>query len=177
MKFRLLLVCVLTLGSMLRAQARPELTSRDIERVQREVRHELVMLAYLGVFDNLAYKVEASGGVTLVGQVTRPLLKSEAETAIRRIEGVDRVDNRIEVLPLSPFDDTLRLRLFRAIYGYGPLEKYALGANKPIRIIVNNGRVELTGVVDNEADRSIAGVRANGVSNVFSVKNSLRVAK
>ena len=177
MKFRLLLVCVLTLGSMLRAQARTELTSRDIERVQREVRHELVMLAYLGVFDNVAYKVEASGGVTLVGQVTRPLLKSEAETAIRRIEGVDRVDNRIEVLPLSPFDDTLRLRLFRAIYGYGPLEKYALGANKPIRIIVNNGRVELTGVVDNEADRSIAGVRANGVSNVFSVKNSLRVAK
>jgi hyperosmotically inducible protein len=177
MKFRLLLVYVLTLGSLLPAQARTELTSRDIERVQREVRHELVMLAYQGVFDNLAYKVEASGGVTLIGQVTRPLLKSEAETAIRRIEGVDRVDNRIDVLPLSPFDDTLRLRLFRAIYGYGPLEKYALGANKPIRIIVNNGHVELTGVVDNEADRSIAGVRANGVSDVFSVKNNLQVAK
>jgi len=177
MKSRLLLVCVLTLCSLLPAQARTELTSREIERVQREVRHELIMLAYLGVFDNVAYKVEASGSVMLIGQVTRPLLKSEAETAIKRIEGVGSVDNRIEVLPLSPFDDTLRLRLFRAIYGYGPLEKYALGVNKPIRIIVNNGHVELTGVVDDEADRSIAGIRANGVSDVFSVKNNLRVAK
>jgi hyperosmotically inducible periplasmic protein len=91
--------------------------------------------------------------------------------------GSERVSNQIEVLPLSPFDNTLRLRLFHAIYGYAPLQKYALGVNKPIRIIVKNGHVTLEGVVDDEADRNIAGIRANGVADVFSVTNDLQIAK
>jgi len=146
------------------------------ERVQREVRHELLMLPYLGVFDNIAYKVDGLN-VTLYGQVSRPVLKSDAENAVKRIEGVERVDNQIEVLPTSPMDDELRLRVYRAIYGYPALEKYAMPVNKPIRIIVKNGHVSLEGVVDSEADKNLAGMRANGVSGAFSVDNHLLVAR
>src|SRR5713226_9360456 len=135
------------------------------------------MLPSYGPFDNLAYKVAQDGSVTLVGQVTRPTLKSDAENVVKRIEGVEHVDNQIEVLPVSPMDDNLRLRLYRAIYGYAPLEKYALGVQKPIRIIVKGGHVTLEGVVDNEADKNMAGIRANGVSDVFSVTNNLQVTK
>jgi hyperosmotically inducible periplasmic protein len=148
----------------------------DVEFITKEVRHELLMLPYLDVFDNLAYRVDGNE-VTLTGQVTRPVLKSDAERAVKGIEGVARVNNEIEVLPLSPLDDRLRLRLFRVIYGYAPLQKYALGVNKPIRIIVNNGHVNLEGVVDNEADKNIAFIRANGVSDVFSVRNNLQIVK
>ena len=145
-------------------------------RINKEVRHELVMLPYLDVFDNLAYRVDGNC-VTLVGQVTRPILKTNAEKVVKGIDGVDKVDNQIEVLPPSPNDDRLRLRLFRAIYDYPVLQKYALGVQKPIRIIVKNGRVTLEGVVDNETDKNIAGLRANGVSGTFSVTNNLQVVK
>lgn len=151
-------------------------SARATERIQKEVRHELVMLPYLDVFDNLAYKVDGST-VTLYGQVTRPTLKSDAGNVVKSIEGVERVDNQIEVLPVSPMDDQLRQQLFRAIYNYPPLEKYALGVQKPIRIIVKNGHVTLEGVVDNEADKNFAGVRANGVPGIFSVTNNLQVVK
>jgi hyperosmotically inducible protein len=134
------------------------------------------MLPYLGVFDNLAYKVDGYK-VTLMGQVTRPTLKSDAERVVKEIEGVEQVDNQIEVLPPSPVDDRLRLRLYRAIYGYAALQKYALGVQKPIRIIVKRGHVTLEGVVDSETDKNLAGIRANGVSGVFSVTNNLQVAK
>jgi osmotically-inducible protein OsmY len=134
------------------------------------------MLPYLGVFDNLAYKVNGST-VTLIGQVTRPTLKTDAERVVKGIEGVDKVDNQIEVLPPSTMDDQLRRRLYRAIYGYAPLQKYALGVQQPIRIIVKSGRVTLEGVVDNEADKNFAGVRANGVPGIFSVTNNLQVVK
>jgi hyperosmotically inducible periplasmic protein len=150
-------------------------SARSQERIQKEVRHELVMLPYLGVFDNVAYKVDGHE-VTLMGQVTRPVLKSDAGYIVKRIEGVERVNNQIEVLPLSAFDDRLRLRLFRAIYSYAPLQKYALGVNKPIRIIVKQGHVDLQGMVDNQADKNIAGIRANGVSDIFSVSNNLKIA-
>ena len=149
---------------------------RATERIEKEVRHEFLMLPYVNVFDNLAYKVEGYN-VTLLGQVTRPSIKSDAEKAVKSIEGVERVDNQIEVLPPSPNDDRLRIRLFRAIYGYEPLEKYNMGVNKPIRIIVKNGHVTLEGVVDSEADKNLAGIRANGVPDVFSVTNNLRVVK
>jgi hyperosmotically inducible protein len=112
-----------------------------------------------------------------MGQVTRPVLKSDAENVVKRIEGVEKVDNQIEVLPTSPMDDELRLKLYRAIYGYGPLEKYSLGVQKPIRIIVKNGHVTLEGVADNAGDKNLAGIRANGVSGVFSVTNNLQIAK
>jgi len=158
------------------SQAQQEPSPKAVERIQREVRHELLMLPYLGVFDNLAYKVDGYN-VTLMGQVTRPVLKSDAENVVKRIEGVEKVDNQIEVLPTSPMDDELRLKLYRAIYGYGPLEKYSLGVQKPIRIIVKNGHVTLEGVADNEGDKNLAGIRANGVSGVFSVTNNLQIAK
>jgi hyperosmotically inducible periplasmic protein len=157
------------------AQAQ-DVSPKAVERIQKEVRHELLMLPYLGVFDNLAYKVDGYN-VTLYGQVTRDSLKSDAEKAVRSIEGVEKVDNQIEVLPTSPMDDRLRIRLYRAIYGYEPLQRYALPVVKPIRIIVKNGHVTLEGVVDNEADKNLAGLRANGVSGVFSVTNNLQVVK
>jgi hyperosmotically inducible protein len=134
------------------------------------------MLPYFDVFDNLAYKVDGYN-VTLYGQVTRDTLKSDAEKAVRGIEGVEKVDNQVEVLPGSPMDDRLRIRLYRAIYGYGPLERYAMPVVKPIRIVVKNGHVTLEGVVDNEGDKNLAGLRANGVSGIFSVTNNLQVVK
>jgi len=149
-------------------------TPRGQDRITREVRHELVMLPYYGVFDNLAYKVDGST-VTLLGQVTRPTLKSDAEKVVKDVEGVDRVVNQIEVLPLSPMDDQIRLATYRAIYSTSGLDRYALNAVPPIHIIVNNGKVALEGVVANEADKNMAGVKANGVSGVFSVTNNLHV--
>ena len=149
---------------------------RAQERIQKEVRHELLMLPYFGVFDNIAYKVDGYN-VTLLGQVVRPSLKSDAENAVKHIEGVEHLDNQIEVLPPSPMDDRLRLRLFHAIYGYPALQRYALGVQKPIRIIIKNGHVTLEGVVDSEGDKNIAGLRANGVSGTFSVTNNLQVVK
>src|SRR6202041_4177052 len=113
--------------------------------------------------------------VTLLGQVVRPSLKSDAENVVKRIEGVEKVDNQIEVLPPSPMDDGIRRRLFRAIYGYPALERYALGVQKPIRIIVKNGRVTLEGVVDSEGDKNLAGIRANSVPGIFQVTNNLQV--
>jgi hyperosmotically inducible protein len=157
-------------------QQATEPSPRAVQRIEKEVRHELLMLPYLGVFDNLAFKVDGYN-VTLLGQVTRPSLKSDAENAVKGIEGVEHIDNQIEVLPVSPMDDRLRLRLYRAIYGYAPLQKYALGVQKPIRIIVKRGHVMLEGVVDNDGDKTFAGIRANGVSGAFSVTNNLRVVK
>ena len=164
----------LLLVSMIAVAQTPSAKSED--RIVREVRHELLMLPYFGVFDNIAYKVEGNT-VVLMGQVVRPSLKSDAENAVKHIEGVDRVDNQIEVLPPSPMDDQLRIALFRAIYQYPALQKYELGVQKPIRIIVKNGRVTLEGVVDSEADKNLAGVHANGVPGIFSVTNNLQVSK
>jgi hyperosmotically inducible periplasmic protein len=165
---------LLLLASLGNAQDRDQPSARSQERITKEVRHELLMLPYFGVFDNIAYKVDGAT-VTLLGQVARPVTKSDAESSVKHIEGVEKVDDQIEVLPLSPIDDGLRRRLFRAIYGYPALEKYALGVQKPIRIIVKNGHVTLEGVVDNDADKNLAGIRANGVANIFSVTNNLRV--
>ena len=160
-------------GQNLAAQ-RDQVSPRSQERIEREVRHELLMLPWFGVFDNISYKVDGST-VTLMGQVTRPTLKSDAENVVKHIEGVEKVNNQIEVLPPSPMDDRLRIQLFHAIYGYEPLQKYALGVQKPIRIIVKNGHVTLEGVVDNETDKNMAGLRANSVPGIFSVTNNLQV--
>jgi hyperosmotically inducible periplasmic protein len=149
--------------------------AKSQDRIIKEVRHELLMLPYFGVFDYIAFKVDGST-VTLLGQVVRPSLKSDAENSIKHIEGVEKVDNQIETLPPSSQDDGLRVRLYRAIYGFSSLEKYALGVQKPIRIIVKSGRVTLEGVVDNEADKNLAGLRANTVSGIFSVTNNLQVS-
>jgi hyperosmotically inducible protein len=140
----------------------------------REVRHQLVLLPYYSVFDNLSFKVEG-GKVTLLGQVVRPTLKSDSENVVKRIEGVTSVVNEIEVLPLSSMDDQLRRALYRAIYSDPSLFRYAQSAVPSIHIIVKNGNVTLEGVADNDADKNLAGLRANGVPNVFSVKNNLVV--
>ncbi len=178
MKLRPLLVtCVvlaLTSAALGRQATPPSATATA--RITKEVRHELLMLPYFSVFDNLSYKVDGYN-VTLMGQVTRPTLKSDAENVVKKIEGVEHVDNQIELLPLSPNDDRIRRAVYRAIYGYPALQKYALGVQQPIRIIVKNGNVTLEGVVDNEGDKNIANIRANGVSGVFSVKNNLQVVK
>jgi hyperosmotically inducible protein len=178
MKLRpLLVICVvLALASAALGRQAAAPSAAATARITKEVRHELLMLPYFSVFDNLSYKVDGYN-VTLIGQVTRPTLKSDAENVVKRIEGVEHVDNQIEVLPVSPNDDRIRRAVYRAIYGYPALQKYALGVQQPIRIIVKNGNVTLEGVVDNEADKNIANIRANGVSGVFSVKNNLQVVK
>lgn len=140
----------------------------------REVRHQLLLLPYYSVFDNLAYKVDGDH-VTLEGQVSRPTLKSDAENAVKSIESVSGVTNNIEVLPTSPMDDQLRRALYRAIYGDPSLNKYSWSSVASIHIIVKNGNVTLEGVVDSEGDKNLAGLRANSVPNVFSVKNNLTV--
>jgi hyperosmotically inducible protein len=143
-------------------------------RLNKEVRHELVMLPFFGVFDNLAYRVDGNT-VTLTGQVTRPVLKEDAGRVVKGLEGVERVDNQIEVLPLSPNDDRIRRAAFRAIYGFAPLNRYALPVLKPIRIIVKNGHITLEGVVANAADKNLVNIRANGVHGAFSVTNNLQI--
>ena len=146
------------------------------QRLIKEVRHELLMLPYLDVFDNLAFKVDGYN-VTLLGQVVRPTLKSDAERVVKGIEGIEKVDNQIEMLPVSPNDDRLRRALYRAIYGYEALSRYAMPVVKPIRIIVKNGQVTLEGVVANQADKNLANIRAQGVHGAFSVTNNLQVEK
>lgn len=145
------------------------------EALAKRVRKELVTLPFLSVFDNLAFRVDG-GTVILYGQVTRPTLKSSAENVIKRLEGVDRVINEIEVLPLSPYDDRIRIAVLRAVYGQSALQRYGLGARLSIQIVVKNGHVTLEGVVDRKADKDIAALMANGVSGVFSVTNNLRIA-
>ena len=149
---------------------------KPTNKLVKEVRHELVMLPYYSVFDNLSYKVEGDR-VTLYGQVVRPTLKSDAENVVKSIEGVASVKNEIEVLPTSPMDDQLRRAVFRAIYGENGLPRYALASVPSIHIIVKNGHVTLEGVADNEADKNMAGLRANQVPNVFSVTNNLVISK
>ena len=144
------------------------------QRVQREVMHRILMLPYYGVFDMIGFKVEGYD-VTLTGKVFHATLKDDAAHVIKGIEGVEHVNNRIEVLPVSFFDDRIRRDEYRAIYGYGPLQRYALPPIKPIRIIVENGHVSLEGIVDNQFDKNVAGIRANGVAGAFSVTNNLVV--
>jgi hyperosmotically inducible periplasmic protein len=174
--FAAVLGIALTVMTLPARAQQSEVSPKAVERIQKEVRHELVMLPFLTVFDNLAYKVEGYN-VTLIGQVTNPTLKSDAEKAVQKIEGVEKVDNQIEVLSVSPFDDRLRQNLYRAIYGDPVMQRYAMPVLKPIRIVVKNGHVTLEGVVDNEADKNIAGMRARSVPGVFSVTNNLVVAK
>ena len=140
----------------------------------QEVRHQLVLLPFYSVFDNLEYKVDGSE-VTLSGQVTQPVVKIDAGNAVKRIEGVTKVTNNIEVLPVSPMDDQIRRAEFRAIYSEPALQRYAFGPVPPIHIIVKNGHVTLEGVVDTQADKALVYMRANGVPGVFSVTNNLRV--
>ncbi len=145
-------------------------------RIMQEVRHQLVMLPYYTIFDDLAFRVDGTT-VTLLGAVTNPVLKSDAENVVKRIEGVTQVNNQIEVLPLSPMDNQLRRAEFRAIYGDPMIgDRYGHQALPAIHIIVKNGNVTLEGVVASEGDKNLINIRANSVPNVFHVQNDLQVA-
>ncbi len=148
---------------------------RNLERIVKSARKEILRLPYYGPFDWLTFQVEGST-VTLNGATVRPTIKTDSERVVKKIEGVERVVNNIEVLPLSPNDDQIRLRTYQAIMGHTAMLRYAIrGPNSPIHIIVRNGNVTLEGFVGLEQDKNIAGIQANGVSGVFSVKNNLRV--
>src|ERR1700687_269529 len=151
------------------------LSQKGVDRIVKEVHHELVMLPFYGVFDNLMYKVSPDGTLTLLGEASRPTLKSDAERAVRHIEGVERVDNQIKVLPVSPNDDRIRRATYRQIYGHSVLQQYQLRAVPPIPLIVEERRVTLEGVVARQMEKQVAGMQANSVSGVFSVENNLRV--
>jgi osmotically-inducible protein OsmY len=158
-----------------RQNERPQRNDKKMhDNLVREVRHQLLLLPYYSVFDNLLYKVDGDK-VTLMGQVVRPTLKSDAGNAVKEIEGVSAVDNEIQVLPVSPMDDQLRRAVYRALYGDQVLSRYGMSALPSIHIIVNNGHVTLEGVVDSESDKNLANLRASSVPNVFSVTNNLTV--
>ena len=152
-------------------------SEKGTARIEKQVSHELNMLPYGSVFDYVKFTVDPNGTVTLTGEVTQPYMKNDMTRAVRRVEGVEQVDNQIKVLPVSFYDTRLRAQLYRSIYGYPTMQRYALGTEGPIRIIVDNGHVTLLGVVDNQADKIIAGMRANSVPGIFSVDNQLQVVK
>jgi osmotically-inducible protein OsmY len=156
------------------AQQQKTYSAKAQARITKEVQHQILKLPDFGTFDNIAFRIDGYS-VTLFGQVTNPSLKDEAENVVKKIEGVEHVENRIQVLSASPGDDRLRRDLFVAIYRYSPLQHYGVGSNKPIRIIVDHGHVTLEGVVDRQADKDMATMRANGVAGVFSVQNNLVV--
>ncbi|MGH9838997.1 MAG: BON domain-containing protein [Blastocatellia bacterium] len=152
--------------------------SRNVEYLTKEIRKELVTLPYFGVFDWLEGNVEPDGTVTLRGEVVRPTTKSDAGKRVEKIEGVETVVNKIEVLPLSSFDDQLRQRIFRTLFNQNsPLFRYGQGVNPSIHIIIKNGRCTLKGIVANKGDSDIAYIRARGVEGLFEVKNELKVEK
>ena len=176
----LLVLLILTLGTAGSSfagtsQQAPARDSAAYETwLAKQVRHELVMTPWYSVFDNLQYKVEG-GKVTLLGQVTQPTVKNDAGSAVKHIEGVEAVDNQIEVLPPSPNDDRIRRATFRAIYSYPSLQMYAVRSVPTIHIIVDRGHITLEGSVSRESDKDAAGIRANAVPGAFSVTNNLRV--
>ena len=164
-----------TVGTLNASAAKaPRVVSSSESWLNEQVHHKLAMLPWYGVFDNLQYRINGSE-VILDGQVVTDVTKSDAEAAVKNIEGVTRVVNNIQVLPVSPFDDQIRWAEYRAIYSQPQLSRYAMGVVPQIHIIVNGGHVTLEGVVANEADRDVAGLSANGVPGVFSVTNNLRI--
>jgi hyperosmotically inducible protein len=143
-----------------------------------QVRHQLVMIPYYSVFDDLNYSVDSSTGVvTLVGAVTQPVVKDDAVRSVKHLPGVTQVVDHIQVLPLSTFDNRIRRAEYRSIYGFAGFYRYGMGTQPSIHIIVENGHVTLVGVVDSQADKDTANIRANMVPGVFSVTNNLRVAE
>jgi hyperosmotically inducible protein len=147
----------------------------QVTPTDQEIRHQLNALPRISVFDWLQWSYD-KGTVTLSGSVWQPITKSDAESAVKRVPGVDTVVNNIEVQPNSPNDERIRMRVYRAIYRNTALERYAIQYAPPIRIIVKNGRVTLEGAVASDSDKTIANLQANTVRGVFQVTNNLKVA-
>ena len=184
------------------AQAGPTMSQEDLQRIAREAQKKLASLTNFGVFDWITFGIQGNT-LTLNGYASRPTLKKDAETAVKGIAGINSVVNKIEVLPYSPNDDSIRIAVYNRIYTQGSLRKYnanqgsigqALGpgfrgpaamaggiTNNPpmgfhaIHIIVKNGKVTLYGVVNNTGDKQIAGMQANSAPGAFSVTNDLVV--
>ena len=164
--------------SKLESRPRAEGEAANLEYLKKEIRKELVTLPFFGVFDWLEGKVEPDGTVFLAGQVTRPTLKKDAQRRVEKVEGVERVINQIEVLPLSPNDDRLRRAVFRELFNFNsPLFRYGQQPIPSIHIIVSRGRLVLKGVVANKGDSDIANIRARGVPGLFEVRNDLRIER
>jgi len=165
-------------NSRLESRPRAEGEARNLAYLTKEIRKELVTLPFFSVFDWLEGNVEPDGTVHLRGQVTRPTLKKDAQRRVEKVEGVDRVINQIEVLPLSPYDDRLRRAVFRELFNFNsPLFRYGQQPIPPIHIIVNRGRLTLKGVVANKGDSDLANIKARGVPGIFEVRNELRVER
>ncbi|MGB6199601.1 MAG: BON domain-containing protein [Candidatus Acidiferrales bacterium] len=171
----LILAAAVAFGGASVAQAAPAAKSpKAPTTLTSQVDHALSMLPRYTVFDNIAFKVKGTK-VILLGQVTEPVKKEDAENAAKGVSGVTQVVNKIQVLPLSPMDDQTRQAEFHAIYDYPSLQRYGLGSLHAIRIIVDNGHVTLVGIVNSKTDSDTASIRANGVPGVFSVTNNLVV--
>jgi len=170
----LLFILILTVGLVNISYANP--IQGGAGQIVREVRHELATLPYYGVFDWLEYEVRSDNTVVLRGQVVRPTTKSDAERRVKDISEVKAVENQIEVLPVSPNDDRLRVAIYRALYNWNsPLFRYATQSVPSIHIIVRNGRATLKGLVATKGDAQQAYIRARGVPGLFEVKNELKV--
>jgi hyperosmotically inducible periplasmic protein len=154
---------------------KPAGSNKPLSPLAEKIQHEILMLPYNGVFDELGFTIDTSNTVVLTGRVVQPLLKSDAEAAVRQIQGISKVVNKIEVLPLSPFDDSIRLRTYRAIFSQPGFEKYAIQAISPIRIIVKDGNIALEGVVDSKMDKTEAEIAARSIPGAFSVTSNLKI--
>ena len=174
---QILFAVVLGLGAITPAFARSDLQSGNQlleQRLSGEVHHELAMIPEFTIFDNLSYRIDG-GTVTLYGQVRNGFIKGEAESRVKHLQGVQSVNNQIEVLPASFNDDRIRRQVARALFSDSRLSTYSIQSVPPIHIIVKNGHVDLEGVVRVQADKDTAFIRANGVPGVFSVDNNLQV--
>jgi hyperosmotically inducible protein len=161
-------------AEQLRAPATRDI--RRIEALKEEIRHQLLSMPYYSVFDWIEGQARPDGTVTLKGAVTRPTIKDDAAQRVKRLESVTKLNNEIEVLPLSPNDDRLRAAVYRAIFNFdSPLFRYATQSVPPIHIIVKNGNVALKGIVANQGDSEFAEIKARGVSGTFDVKNDLQI--
>jgi len=161
-------------SAMASADQTPAANDNDAQIAQKVV-HEIRMYPRYTIFDNVNIKVH-NGEVDLVGQVSQPFKKGDMGRLAQHVAGVRSVTNEIEVLPTSLFDDRLRLQVARSIYRDPSLSRYAIQAIPPIHVIVDNGHVTLEGVVNNDMEKTIAGVRASQVGLSFGqVVNNLRV--
>lgn len=170
------LIVFLALSPIVMAGSYSGKSQNGLSPLEDRVRHALATLPYYSVFDNLEFQVQGTN-VMLSGQVVRPTLKKEAENAVRQVADIGEVENRIEVLPLSPSDEAIRLATYRAIYRIPSFTKYAIMAVPPIHIIVKNGDVTLVGAVSSQGEKNLVNIRANSVPGVFSVENELRVVR
>jgi len=148
-----------------------------MQQLASDIDAALLRLPYYDVFDSLGYQIGDHGTVVLTGQVRTPWLKSSAEKAVKRVAGVDTVVNNIEILPVNINDDRIRVAVYRSLFYDSTLDRYAMGANPSIRILVKNGQVTLEGFVGNEMDKTIAGMKARQVFGVFGVTNNLTIDK